>query len=360
MINIFEPQLGQEELKAVKQVFDSKWIGKGKKTEEFEQAFADHLGVEPEDLVSTNSCTEGLFQVVKSLCVRAESVIIPSISFIGSLQAVLNAKAIPVFCDIDRHTLNTTPEMIWDKISNKVKVIIPLHYGGMPCELDEFIFSKFWVVEDAACAHCSRIDGQSCGANGDFGVWSFDAMKLMTCGDGGMIYCPNSSELRQRVNLGLSNSSGLESDNDNWWEFEIETTGNRSITNDIASAIGLEQLKKLPQFIAIRKQIWELYNELLADLPIRLPPEIPANVQSSYYFYWIQLDNRDELARYLRANDVYTTFKYWPLHLAYKTGDSLPNAEWAAEHTLNLPLHPGLTDSDVGRICELIKGWILK
>lgn len=360
MINIFEPSMWQDELNAIAGVFERNWPGKGAKVTEFEAAWAKHIGVDPAHVVSVNSCTEGLFMAVKLSGVNWEdAIIMPSIHFIGAAQAVLGVNSYPIFCDVDCHTLNATAETIRAKLNRRTGAIILNHYGGLPCEAGGIVelcnYDDITIIEDAACAPASTYDGRAVGTLGDFGVWSFDSMKLMSTGDGGMIYCKrikDATQMRQWLYLGTNTTSGLSSQADRWWEFEVRYLGaRRSIMNDIAAAIGLEQLKKLPRFIARRKEVKATYDKELAGVgDIVLPP--PVDVP---YFYWIQTERRDELAQYLKANGIYTTFRYYPLHWAYRTGDTLPAAERAAQVTLLLPMHQGLSDDDVALVVEKVK-----
>jgi len=369
MINVFQPSLGEEEIEAVKKVFKSNWVGKGEITNQFEILFAQHVGTDRNLIRSVSCCTEGLFLSMQLLGIgQGDEVILPSISFVGAANAAAAAGAKPVFCDVDKRTLNCTAELIEEKITPRTKAVIILHYGGVPCEMDdirELLNHKgIYLIEDSACSVASRYKGKACGTFGDIGTWSFDAMKILVTGDGGMIYCktPEMAQQAERLlYLGLITKSGFSSSADTrWWEFEISCYGRRAIMNDIASAIGIEQLKKLPNFIKRRKEIHEYYNRFLAELDwLQLPPPIPEYMESSYYFYWIQTKPkiRDRLAKYLRENGIYTTFRYYPLHWvkfygAYHT--KLPGAEEAALSTLCLPIHQSLSDEDLAKIVECI------
>ena len=371
MINVFEPALRAEELEAVKKVFESNWVGKGRVTDQFESQFAGFLGVERNLIRSVSCCTEGLFQAMAMIgAAPGDEVILPTISFVGAANAVAAYGARPVFCDVDPRTLNPTAELIERKITSKTKAVIILHYGGVPCDMDEICDlvrdRGLCLVEDNACSVASRYRGQACGTFGDFGSWSFDAMKILVAGDGGMMYCKSPERAQQAeelVYLGLLTKSGFSTANEGrWWEFEIGGFGRRAIMNDISSAIGLEQLKKLSGFIARRKQIHESYDRLLSDLTwLQVPPEIPEYVESSYYFYWLQIPSgvRDRLAKYLRENDIYTTFRYYPLHWVklYDSAGALPNAETSAQETLCIPIHQSLTDSQLEKICDCVKAF---
>ena len=129
----------------------------------------------------------------------------------------------------------------------------------------------------------------------------------------------------------------------------------RFISNDILAAIGRVQLAKLPQFVERRRQVWQMYQQQLSDLPIHLPPEPPAGCNSTYYLYWIQTEERDDLALHLAEADIYTTFRYYPLHRAFGIAGDFPNADHVAETTLNLPIHPSLTDDDIDHICQSVR-----
>jgi dTDP-4-amino-4,6-dideoxygalactose transaminase len=363
MINVFQPSLGCNEWSAVKDVFQSNWIGRGAKVREFEAAWARHIGVDPAQVVATNSCTEALFQAVRLLGITTcDRVIIPTIHFVGAAQAVMSAGAFPVFCDVNSRTLNATAETIEAKITPQTRAVILNHYGGVACNMVDIMtmlekHPDIKLIEDAACAPTTRYKDKAIGTFGDIGVWSFDAMKIISTGDGGMMYFKDKAladKARVTMYLGMDGESGISKTGDKWWEFEVKITGaRRSIMNDITAAIGLEQLLRWGEFIINRMHVFDLYQALLQD-------DNNYKVPSSFmvepsYFYWIQTNRRDDLAAYLKQQGIYTTSRYYPLHWAYNTGDSLPQAEEAARTTLLLPYHQSLTDDDVNYICDKIK-----
>jgi len=370
MINIFQPQLGKEELGAVEEVFKSNWIGKGNKTNQFESDFAAYMGVNRNQVISTTCCTVAMFYIMRLLNLKKDDeVIIPSISFVGASNAIVDAGAKIVFCDVDQRTLNISFETFLDKVTDKTKAVLIIHYGGFPVE-DIFTIRDYcnnhgiYLVEDSACSVASKYNGIHCGGIGNFGAFSFDAMKILVCGDGSMIYCrdPKDKERLDKIlYLGLESKSGLSSTVDSkWWEFDISSCSSRNILNDITSAIGIEQLKKLNGFISRRKEIWDRYNEgLKSELWLQLPPTLLSNSTSSYYFYWVQTSPklRDGLAKYLKENGVYTTFRYYPLHKVkyYGYEGKLISSENASEMTLCLPIHQSLTNDEVDKIIGLVK-----
>lgn len=369
MINVMQPSLGEEELARIKEVFDSNWIGKGGLVTEFEKAYAAHLGSSPDKVLSTNCCSEGLFSSMYICDIRpGDEVIVPAISFVGAGNAVCANGSKMVLCDVDPRTLNARAEDIEKVITPKTRAILLLHYGGIPCDMDAImpLAERYGlkVIEDCAAGVCSTYKGQALGTFGDMGMWSFDAMKILVCGDGAILHF-KTPELRERADkwlyFGLETKSGYENSvAQKWWEFDISCFGHRAIMNNVTAAMALEQLKKLPQFMEKRSAVHNAYNEGLADLDwMDLPLPIGEGCTSSYYFYHIQLKNgkRDELARYLREAGIYTTYRYYPLNRVphYGLEGSFPGADYAADNTLCLPLHQALTDSQVSMIIDKVR-----
>ena len=264
MINIYQPSLGQEELDAIERVFKSNWLGKGKLTEKFVEKFSLKLKSHPNNFKTICSCTEGLFQSMNILEIEeGDEVILPSISFIGAANAIVSRGAKPIFCDVDSRTLNVSADDIEKNITKKTKAVIILHYAGVPCDMDEIVDlcdkHNIKLIEDNANSPISKYNNQFTGTIGDIGLWSFDAMKILVMGDGGLVYCKD-VELAKRLDyeayLGLKSASGFSNSIDTkWWEFDIELPGRRVIINDVTAAIGLEQLKKLDAFISRRKDV---------------------------------------------------------------------------------------------------------
>ena len=369
MINVYQPTLDKEELDALKDVFESNWLGKGKRVAEFEEKYAEHLGTSKDLVLTTNCCSEGLFSSMHLLDIQpGDEVIVPTISFIGAGNAVCAHGAKLVLCDVDPHTLNARAEDIEKVITPKTKAILLLHYGGIPCEMDEIMAlakkHNLKVIEDAAAGVCSRYKGKAIGTIGDMGMWSFDAMKILVSADGAMLYF-NTPELRKKADrwlyFGLETKSGYENSvAQKWWEFDISSFGHRAIMNDVTAAMALEQLKKLPMYMEKRKHVSDFYYENLKQFSwLELPPVLPDYVETSYYFYHVQITNgkRDQFAKFLRENGVYTTYRYYPLHRVpgYGVTGEFPNADYAADHTLNLPIHQSISDQDLEYILEKVK-----
>lgn len=364
MINVFQPSLGEEELERIKKVFESNWLGKGKLVNEFEQKFAEHIGAAAQNVLTTNCCSEGLFSSMHLCDIKPDDeVIMPTISFVGAGNAVCANGSKMVLCDVDRRTLNVRAEDIDKVITSKSKAILLLHFGGIPCDMDEIMelaqTYNLKVIEDCAAGVCSTYKGKALGTFGDIGMWSFDAMKILVCGDGACLYFKDPS-IRERAEkwlyFGLETKSGYENSvAQKWWEFDISCFGHRAVMNDITAAMALEQYKKLDLFMEKRARVHQFYDENLKSMEwIDLPLPIAADCETSYYFYHIQIKNgkRDMLAKFLRENDIYTTYRYYPFHRVpgYHTSGEFPNADYAADNTLCLPLHQNLTKSDLEKI----------
>jgi len=369
MINVMQPTLGKEELDRISEVFKSNWIGKGQLVTEFEQMYAKHLGSNPNQVLSTNCCSEGLFSSMYLLDIHpGDEVIVPTISFVGAGNAVCAAGAKLVLCDVDPRTLNVRAKDIEPLINSKTKALLLLHFGGIPCEIDEIMSlckaHNIKVIEDCAAGVCSSYKGKALGTFGDMGMWSFDAMKIIVCGDGAMLHF-NSPELRDRAEkylyFGLEMKSGYENSvAQKWWEFDISCFGHRAIMNNVTAAMAIEQFKKLPDYMKKRARVHNFYDEHLSKISwIDTPPTLPDDWTTSYYFYHIQVKNgkRDELAKFLREHDIYTTYRYFPLHRVKKYGVSgvFPGADYATDNTLCLPLHQSLSDDDLETVTTKIK-----
>ena len=366
--------LGAEERKEVLDVLDGGNLfrygtpgvdGFQAKVVTFENEMAERLG--HKHVVATSSGTGSLMCCLAALGIgMGDEVIVPGYTFIASIATIAMMNAIPVLAEIDE-SLTIDPTKIEALITPKTKAIMPVHMLGNPCDMDPIMEiareHHLTVIEDSACGIYSRYKGKPLGTIGDMGMWSFDAMKILVCADGSALYFKDPAVREKAAKwlyFGLESKSGYSNSVDKkWWEYDLSCFGHRSIMNDVTAAMALEQLKKLPGFIARRHEIAAIYDSRLAGLDwLDLPPALPADCSGTYYFYHVQTKrgSRDDLAKFLRDNDVYTTFRYFPLHRvpAYGLAGSFPNADYAADHTLCLPIHQALTDDEVNYICDKI------
>lgn len=369
MINLFQPMVGTAELDAVGAVLASGWLGNGEKARLLESAFAHHLGCSASQLLAVSSCTEGLFQVLAASDLGpGDDVVLPSISFVGAAHAVRSTGARVVLCDVDPRTLNPTVDCIERALTPSTRAVLVLHYGGLPGDIVELASwtrdRQLLLIEDAACGMGSSVDGRPCGTLGDVGVWSFDPAKLMTTGDGGMIWCRSEEQaerLRRTIRLGVSTSGfARSSDSGRWWEIDPAEVGRRATMNDVAAAMGLVQLERVPEFLRRRRAVAAAYDDALRDLPwLRLPRPRSSDIAHTFYPVQAERQLRDQLAVHLLGRGIYTNFRYWPLHRTrlYRSDSDLPGSDEAAATTLLLPVHQGLTEAEVDEVIAAVRAF---
>ncbi|HXU83036.1 MAG TPA: DegT/DnrJ/EryC1/StrS family aminotransferase [Polyangia bacterium] len=365
MISVFGSKVGPEELEEVRGSLEAQWMGIGPKTKAFEAAFSKRLGLT--DLALLDSGSNSLYLAIKLLKLPPGSeIIVPSFTWIACAHAVVLAGCVPVFCDVELETQNCSARTIEPCLSEKTGAIMVVHYAGKPVEMDAVLRLGKPVIEDAAHAVDSYLDGKACGAMGAVGIYSFDAVKNLAMGEGGGVTA-QSAELVAQARLlrycGIGKSGFQASaDKDRWWEYHIVDFMPKFLPSDVHAAIGLAQLRKLDGLQAYRKQIWELFQRELAGVSWLARPVDPGpREKHSYFTYFVRVLNgkRDKLAKYLYDQGIYTTLRYHPLHMnpIYKSSARLPSSERLNEEGLNLPLHPNLSETDLEKILSAVKGF---
>lgn len=365
MINVFGSKVGTEEIAEVSDSINKQWMGMGPKVKEFESQLAKRLGQERFLLVDSGS--NALYLGLKLMNLpQGSEVIVPSLTWVSCAQAVLLAGCVPVFADVDINTQNITAETIKPQITDKTSAIMVVHYAGLPVDMDPIMELRYPVIEDACHAIDSTYKGRVCGSIGDVGVYSFDSVKNLAIGEGGGIiskhpdYMERASFLRY-CGIGKSGFEASTHGKDRWWEYNIVEPFIKMCPSDVAAGIGLGQLTKLDELQAYRKKIFNIYQEEFSKVKnIAIPCDADESEGSkhSYFTYFIRIPNRDQVAKYLFNEGIYTTLRYHPLHLnaLYKSNAKLPVSEELNETGLNIPLHPSLSMNDVDYIVEKIKG----
>jgi dTDP-4-amino-4,6-dideoxygalactose transaminase len=365
MIPVQRPYLGEEELEAVRKVFDTHWLGMGSTTKEFEDKLRESLGVK--HVIAVNTGTSALHMALDAINLPpGAEVILPSLTFVAAVQAVIAVGARPVFCEVCRNTLNMDVQDAMRRVTDRTQVIMPVHYGGLACEMDELLAfgreRKIWIVEDAAHAFGSTYKGRKVGTLGDMTCFSFDPIKNITCGEGGAV-ATDSDELANRLVpkriLGIDNDTWSRYRNERNWFYEVVTPGYRYHLSNINAAIGLEQLKRFDAFKARKQAIVRRYDEAFKNIPgLAL---IKHNLVETFpFFYIIRVLNgrRDAMMKYLKQEGIATGVHYIPNHLQPLFADyrvSLPVTEQVFEEILTLPLFYEMTDAEVDSVIEALR-----
>lgn len=365
MIPLFKPSLGEEELDALREVFATGWLGLGPKTAEFEQKFADYVGAR--HAIGLSSCTAALHLSLGLLGLRpGDEVIVPAITFVSTAHAAAYWGAKPVFADVQPDTLCIDVRDVQRKITDRTRAILPVHYGGHPCDMDEIhpvaAFRDITVIEDAAHACGASYKGQKVGTLSPLTCFSFHAIKNLSCGDGGMVTTNDDScakRLREWRWMGISKDTWQRTEQGTTysWHYLVHELGFKAHLNDVAATIGIVQLRKLDAANRRRRDIVARYNEGFRDADwIERPPERDS-VQSSWHIYHIKVDDRDGLHRHLMDHDIVSGVHYYPIHLHpyYRgNGASCPVAERAWQRILSLPLFPDMTNVQVDQVIETV------
>lgn len=367
MIQVFKPSMGKAEIDAVAKVLKSGWIGLGPVTERFEKRLEKYLN--KKYIITTNSATASLHLALIAAGVKEGSeVISPAFTFVSTNHAILYQRAIPVFCDIDRKTLCADPLDISKKITSKTKAIIVVHFGGHAVDMDEIMRiakkQKIAVIEDAAHAFGGLYKGKMLGTIGDFGCYSFHAVKSIAMGDGGAIFTKSKTyaqKLKELRWMGINKNTWQRTDKKKYsWEYDVIEIGYKYHTNDILSSIGIVQLEKFPKVILRKREIWNRYHDGLNNLSWLTLPVEKQYAKSGMHNYCVQLGKRDLLSEYLKSKGIATTVHYVPnnyyrMYKAFKADIPITKKIW--KKVLLLPFYPDLSNKEVDYIIESIRSF---
>ena len=353
MISIAKPLIGEEEKSAVMRVLESGMLASGPRTEEFEKKFAEYVGTKY--AIATTSGTTALHLGLLSLGVtHGDEVILPSFSFIATANVALFCDAVPVFCDVDPKTFNIDPEKIEARVTKKTKAIMPVHLYGQAVDVQPIqeIAEKYgiYVIGDACQAHGASYDGKMVGSFGDIECFSFYPTKNMTTGEGGMVTTNNEKFAELMMSL---RNHGREKTK---WGYEHGRLGYNYRMTDIAAAIGLEQLKKLPKNVEMRQKNAQYFNTHFDSVEI---PYVIPKAKHAYHQYTVKSKNRDALTQNLKKNEIGFGIYYpQPLH-SYKHlkkygHKDLKISETLGNEVVSLPVHPGLTKEELEKVVEVI------
>lgn len=369
------PDVGEEEINEVADTLRSGWLTTGPKAKRFETAFEDYLGGRIECL-AVNSATSGLHLALEALGIGPDHEVITStLTFTATAEVVRYLGANVRLVDVNPVTLNLDIEQVRAAITPLTKAIMPVHYGGLACDMDAlFALAKeheLKIVEDAAhalpCTFRKRLIGT---LDSDATVFSFYANKSITTGEGGMVVTRDPA-IGKRIRV--MRLHGIDTDAFNRftsekpsWYYEVVAPGFKYNMPDIAAAIGIHQLTKLPQFQIRRHQLAARYFDHLSGLPLLLPANAPPGDTHAWHLFVVRLKNesltdRDRVIRHLSANGIGTSVHYVPLHRQpywrdrYALAPEMyPVADMAYQQMLSLPLYSRMTDADQDRVIEAL------
>lgn len=361
------PDIQQPEIDEVTATLESRWIGTGPRTARFEREFAEYVGA-PE-AVAVNSCTSALMLAMFAAGLReGDEVITTPMTFCATVNAILHTGALPVLADIDPVTMNIDPAAIERQISPRTRAILIVHFAGRPCDMGAIMAiaerHDLVVVEDCAHAIETLIDGRHVGTFGDFGCFSFYATKNVTTGEGGMVVAKDPEHAARIKTLalhGLSRDAWKRFGDDGYEHYHVVDAGYKCNMMDMQAAMGIHQLARVEESLALRKDVWQRYDRAFEDLPIELPSEPDTTAtRHSRHLYTVLIDearagmHRDEAMEAMSRQNIGVGVHYLslPEHPFYRRtlgweASAYPHAARIGQQTMSLPLSPALTYDDV-------------
>ncbi len=367
------PFVEQEVIDAVVEVLETDWLSTGPKTQELEERVKDYVGAK--NAQALNSCTAGM-----ELCLRVagvapgDEVITTPMTFAATANVAVHCGAVPVFADINKDTMNIDPSEIERKITDKTKAVMPVHYAGQPCEMDDICDivkrHNLILIEDAAHALGAEYKGKKIGSIGDATAFSFHVHKNITTAEGGMVTTDNDDWARRMKVMSLHGMS-----KDAWgrvseskMHYDIVYPGYKYNMADTQAAMALPQMDRIEDYLKMRQKLEKIYTDAFREVPQVNSLQRIDGIRHAENMYVIKLDldhlkiDRDEFIKALQAENIFTSVHYRALHLqpyyretfGYKEGDC-PAAEDVSDRILTLPFSPKLTEDDVKDAITAVK-----
>jgi len=368
--------IDEDDIRAVVDVLRSDWLTTGPKVAEFEQIFAKRVGAG--EAVAVSSGTAALHAAMYALGIaKGDEVIVPAMTFAASANCVVYQGATPVFADVDSATLLIAPDRVKDRITSRTKAIIAVDYAGHPADYDELqaIANDHGIalVADACHALGAFYKSRPVGSLADLSAFSFHPVKHITTAEGGMI---TTDDPRLAQKMRVFRNHGITSDHrqreaQGSWFYEMVDLGYNYRLTDVQCALGISQLRKLSTWIDRRQAIARRYTQFFSRLPVVTTLAVKEYVLNAYHLYVLKIDfaaldrSRENLFTELRAQGIGVNVHYIPIHFHpfYQTNfgtkpGMCPAAEAAYEQILSLPMHPGMSDEDVGTVCNTVQNVI--
>jgi len=354
-IKLFNPDVGSQEVKAVKNVLLSQFWASGAgvgKVKEFEDSLNKYIG--SDTCVALNSGTAALHLAISLYDVKGKDVLVPSLTFVTTVHSIVYNGGRPVFIDVDPETLCISIEDLKQKLTSNAVAILPVHFGGYPCDLasirDIAEDRNLHIVEDAAHSCGSTFKNERIGSHSETCCFSFHPVKNLAMPGGGAITLSGVDSKSKRKTLesrrwcGIQNRQGI--------YYDVAQLGWNYYMNELSAAIGLVQLAKLDKMNETRKKIAHAYS-----LNLQVDHKMPYSEECCYHLYWVRVRNRDDFIDRMNKAGIEVGLHYRPAHLmtmyrSYARAEELPNTEGLWKELVTLPMHTCLTDEEVNYIVE--------
>lgn len=366
MIPVAKPDIGDAELAAVEEAFESGWIGLGPKVERFEEEFCARFG--HEHTIATNSGTNALDLALKAADMDGTEILVPPVTWVSTAHVAAYNDYDLGWVDVRAETLNMDPSHLEERISEETAAVIPVHYGGQPAEIKRLVEIAHdhdaLVVEDCAHAPGTEFRDEPVGAVGDAGCFSFQATKPMTTGEGGVLVTDDdelAAKARRLSKLGVNKSTHERKNKEGYsWYYEVTDVGYKYFMHDISAGIGLVQLDRLDGLLERRNELAARYAAGFADIDWVEPLATKPHVTHAWYNYTMQVPaaDRDELVSHLSEQDIGATVHYMPLykHPVYSHHEpETPTTESVWETLVTLPMSSTFEADDIETVVDAIK-----
>ena len=353
-IKLFDPHIDNSERNALIKTLDSRFWASGSgvgNVKKFEILFKNYI--KSKSCIAVNNGTSALNLALSLFDIKNKEVILPSLSFISTAHAVKINGGKPIFVDVDPKTLCIDHNEIKAKISSKTKLILPVHFAGMPCNLKEIQklckLHKIDFVEDAAHASGSKYNKKRIGSHGSAVCFSFHPVKNLAMPTGGLISLNTKDNINFEKKLiarrwcGITNRKGF--------TYDVKELGWNYYMNEFSATIGISQLKKLDKMNLIRKKIAKKYEN-----EIKIKTKIPFNEDCSYHLYWLLVENRSMFMKNMEKSGIETGIHYKPIHAMsmYNSKHDLPITNYVGKKIVSIPIHPNLKESDIDKIIKSV------
>lgn len=357
-IKLFSPKFNSKEIiAATKALKSSQWAsgaGTGKVLE-FEKKFKKYI--DSGECVAVNSGTAALHLAINILDIRDKEVLVPALTFISTVHSIVYNGGKPIFVDVIPETLCIDPIDMEKKISSKTKAVIPVHFGGIPCDMNRIhnICKKnnLYFITDAAHACGAQYNNKKIGTEAEMVCFSYHPVKNLAMPKGGAITINGKNKLQIKNKLNSLRWCGIDNRKNPF--YDITSLGYNYYMDEISAAIGLEQLKKLNTLNNTRKKIAKRYNSEIKSME-----KMPFDNNSSYHLYWIRVKNRNQFIKKMLSNRIEVGTHYKAAHKMsyYKSKTKLPVSEKISDEVVTLPLHPNLTDDNLDYIIKSVNSFL--